>query len=121
MSFSELLNHTCDIYHIVGEDKSPGFGLPGSPSFSYPAEADATAVPCHFGVKSGTLTVEQAEPQAKLAAKMKLTLPIGTDVRLNDKVIDCATGYVYTAEIPRRIREHHIYVMLRRTSAQEAL
>ena len=38
MSLEALLNHTCDIYHIQKEGKSPGFGLAASPSFSYPEE-----------------------------------------------------------------------------------
>ena len=46
-------------------------------------------------------------------AKIKLTLPAGTDVRLNDKIIDCNTGFEYTAEQPRNIRGHHIFVYVK--------
>jgi len=101
-------------------DKSPGYNLPSSPSFSYPSEPDLTAVPCHFSTKSG-VTIVQAEPQAKYEAQIKLVLPIGTDVRLNDKIVDCDTGYEYTAEIPRKVRDHHTSVLLHRSSQQEAL
>lgn len=120
MSFDGLLNHKCDIYHMRKTGVSPGYDLPSSPVFSYPSEPDITVVPCHFSTKSGVKVV-QAEPQAKYEASIKLSLPIGTDIRLNDKIVDCDTGYEYTAEIPRNVRAHHIAVTLHRTSRQEAL
>jgi len=120
MSFETLLDHKCDIYHMQKTSKSPGYNLPPSPSFSYPETPDISAVPCHFSTKSG-VTVIQAEPQAKYDAKIKLVLPSGTDIRLNDKIVDGNTGYEYTAEIPRGVREHHIAVLLHRSSKQEAL
>lgn len=120
MSFDTLLNHTCDIYHIQKVEQSPGYGLPSSPAFSYRSEPDLSGVRCHFGTKSG-VTVIQTEPQAKYEAKIKLDLPLGTDVRLNDKIMDLGTGYEYTAEIPRIVRNHHIVVLLHRSDGQEAL
>ena len=54
-------------------------------------------------------------------AKKKLTLPIGTDVRLNDKIVDCDTGLEYTAEQPVNVRGHHLFVYLKRKNGQEAL
>lgn len=122
MAFDSLLDHTCDIYHVRKTSKSPGYGLPSSPSFSYDEEPDLAAVPCHFSTKTGTvggITVIQREPHASFEAKMKLVLPLGTDVRLNDKIV--GLGYEYTAEIPRTVRNHHVIVMLHRTDAQEPL
>lgn len=121
MSLESLLNHTCDIYHIQKEGKSPGFGLTASPSFSYPAEPDISGQTCHFGVKSMSVTVTQTEPANLLDAKIKLTLPLGTDVRLNDKIVDCATKLEYTAEQPVNIRGHHLFVYIKRKEAQKAL
>lgn len=121
MPFASLLDHTCDIYHIHRADIPPGYGLPASPTFSYKSEPDILGVPCHFGLTGGNLTVVQATPQANLEAKIKLALPIGTDVRLNDKIVDCETGYDYTAEVPLKVRSHHIVVMLHRSGTQEAL
>jgi len=103
------------------QDKSPGYNLPPSPSFSYPETPDIVAAPCHFGVKHGKLTVAQSEPQANLEADVKLVLPIETDVRINDKIVDGDTGYEYTAGLPRKIRDHHIFVLLHRTGQQEPL
>lgn len=134
MSFNGLLNHKCDIYHMLRSDKSPGYNLPSSPTFSYPEAPDLSAVPCHFNVKGGNLTITQNEPQATLKASIKLVLPtkftkrindedieVLTDIRINDKIVDCDTGVEYTAETPRNIRGHHIYVMLHRTARQEPL
>ena len=113
MSLENLLDHTCDIYHIIEEGKSPGYSLPASPSFSYPKEPDISGTICHFGVRSSNVTVTQTEPANLMDAKIKLTLPAGTDVRLNDKIIDCNTGFEYTAEQPRNIRGHHIFVYVK--------
>lgn len=121
MAFKTLLDHTCDIYHIQRSDTSPGYDLPSSPSFNYPKQPDLAAVPCHFGVTHSTVAVVQADPQANLEAKLKLALPAGTDVRLNDKIVDCTSGYEYTAEVPRNIRGHHVTVLLHRTGQQEPL
>lgn len=124
MAFDSLLDHACDIYHMRKTETSPGYNLPSSPSFSYASAPDLSGVPCHFGMIGGAgggLTVIQTEPQANLETKIKLALPLGTDVRLNDKIVDRGLGYAYTAEVPRRVRDHHIVVMLRRTGAQEAL
>lgn len=124
MAFDSLLDHSCDIYHMRKADKSPGYNLPSSPAFSYESLPDLTDVPCHFGIVGGAgggLTVTQTEPAPKLDATIKLALPLGTDIRLNDKIVDRDLGYAYTAEVPRKIRAHHLVVMLRRTGAQAVL
>lgn len=121
MSLENFFDHTCDVYHLRSEESSPGFGLPSSPAFSYPDAPDLTSVPCHFAVKSATVTVTQTEPANLLEAKIKLTLPAGTDIRLNDKIVWRETGTEYTAEFPRDIRGHHRFVYLKRTNAQEPL
>lgn len=121
MSFEAMLNHKCDIYHIQKTPLSPGYKLPASPSFSYSDKPDIEDQKCHFCVKNGTRVIVQNEPQADYQARIKLVLPIGTDVRLNDKIIDKTSGYEYTADIPVRVQNHHLFVMVRRRSSQEAL
>ncbi len=121
MSLENLLNHLCDIYHIEEGQTSPGYGLAASPSFSYPKEPDISEQACHFGVRSQSVTVTQTAPANLMDAKIKLTLPIGTDVRLNDKIVDCATGLEYTAEQPINVRGHHLFVYIKRTEGQKAL
>lgn len=121
MSLENLLNHLCNIYHIQEEQASPGYSLPSSPSFSYPEQPDISEQECHFGVRSQSVTVTQTAPANLMDAKIKLTLPIGTDVRLNDKIVDCMTGLEYTAEQPVNIRGHHIFVYIKKIGEQKAL
>ncbi len=121
MAIADFFDHTCDVYHLQSEDGSPGFGLPSSPKFTYPSEPDIPGLPCHFAVKSATVTVTQTEPANLMEAKIKLTLPPGTDVRLNDKIVWLENGTEYTAELPRDIRGHHKFVYLKRTNAQKPI
>lgn len=121
MAIEDLLDHKCDIYHLKGSDNSVGYGLPDSQLFAYPEKPDEEAVPCHFGIESLDAGTEQKNPQNILREKVKLTLPSGTDIRINDKIVECDTGLEYTAEKPRNIRDHHIFVYIKRTKEQEAL
>lgn len=121
MSLEALLDHTCDIYHIAETQESPGYGLPSSPSFEYPVEPSIAGQICHFGVKSMSISINQKEPMNVAEGSIKLTLPYGTDVRLNDKIVDCKTGAEFTAEYPRTVRNHHVFVYLQRIQKQKAL
>ncbi len=121
MSLEALLDHTCDIYHIKPGESSPGYGLAASPSFSYPEEPDIAGRACHFGVKTRNVTITQTAPANLMDAKIKLTLPIGTDVRLNDKIVDCTTRLEYTAEQPVNVRNHHIFVYVKKIGEEKHL
>lgn len=121
MSIENLLDHKCDIYHLKESAKSVGYGLPGSQSFGYPDKPDLSNVICHFGIESLDAETEQKNPQNILHERVKLTLPSGTDIRINDRIVECSTGLEYTAEKPRNIRDHHIFVYIKRTKEQEAL
>ncbi len=121
MSLENLLNHLCDIYHLQKNQVSPGYGLPASPAFSYPATPDIQGQQCHFGVRSQSVSIIQTAPANLMDAKIKLTLPAGTDVRVNDKIIDCTTGLEYTAEPPVDVRGHHIFVYVKKLERQKPL
>ena len=112
MSLDNLLDHKCDIYHLKKSKSTVGYGLSDTVSFDYGDIPDLKNVICHFGVESLDSSVEQKNPQNILTERIKLTLPIGTD---------CETGLEYTAERPRNIRGHHIFVYIKRTKEQEAL
>lgn len=112
MSFENLLDHRCAIYHMKKDGKNLGYGITGE-AFSYPAEPDLTDVPCHFNV-SDTGTMEQTEDASEYIVVGKLNLPYGTDIRVNDKIIDTGSGISYYAEVPRNIRNHHIIVQIQR-------
>lgn len=121
MAFENLLDHRCNIYHLKQTDNSVGYGLPDSQSFAYPETPDEKEVPCHFGIESLDAGTEQKNPQNILHERIKLALPYGTDIRINDKIVECESGLEYTAEKPRNIRNHHIVVYIKRTKEQEAL
>ena len=124
MAIEDFFNHRCSLYHIVKGTGTPGYGLPSSPTFDYPAEPDEADIPCHFnqGGSGGTInTLVQNLPEHSLEDRIKLALPIGTDVRVNDKVLDHRTGLFYYAEIPRTIRDHHIYVWVKREGTEVGL
>lgn len=120
--FADFFNHTCDIYHITPSTVAIGFGFDvDDTTYRYSAVPDIQGHPCHFHTKTDSMALSQTEPENKLSRVRKLTLPIGTDIRINDKVVECATGDEYTAEKPINVQNHHISVLLTRTTPQEAL
>lgn len=112
MPFEDLLDHRCAIYHLQKNEKMLGYGI-STDNFSYRAEPDASGIPCHFNV-SGSGNFEQTEEANEYTVVGKLSLPPGTDVRVNDKIVDLGSGISYYAEIPRNIRGHHIVVRVQR-------
>jgi hypothetical protein len=112
MAFKDLLDHRCDIYHMTKGEKDMGFAIKQT-GFSYPEAPDVEDVECHFNVNTNA-TLTQTESANEFIYSGKLQLPAGTDVRVNDKIVDKNTGLTYTAEIPRNIRDHHIMVNVQR-------
>ena len=124
MSIEAFFDHKCDIYHLLKEEKSPGYNLPSAPApATYPKEADESGVECHFTIRVGNNTsTVQNEPQNDYSVRTKLNLPVGTDIRINDKVVEHDTGLSYTvATPPRNIRGHHIICYVERTQEQKPL
>lgn len=124
MAFEDFFNHSCTLYHAVNGSGNLGYGVVDEHKFLYSdvSEDKDTDIPCHFHIKTGTYQVSQGEPQNAYAARLKLSLPIETDIRVNDKVVSGVTGYTYIAEIPRKVRNHHIIVYVNRSgSVKEAL
>lgn len=121
MAFENYLNDLCDIYHVQQGESSPGYGLTEQPSFAYRQQPDETGIACHFGVKSESTSINQAAPVNVKESRIKLTLPAGTDVRLNDKIIDKKNGYEYIAEIPHDVHGHHIFVYVTAKGQQRYL
>ena len=111
MALADFLDHKCDIYHLIQSKDSPGYGLPDSPVFNYNNKPDEKEIPCHFGIESLDAETEQKQPQNILRE----------NIRINDRIVDCNSGLEYTAERPRNIRGHHIFVYIKRIKEQEAL
>lgn len=120
MAFSDLLDHQCDIYHLIKESGSMGYGI-SVDKFVYPEEADEKDIDCHFNIAdNGVLT--QTESANEYTYEGKLQLPLGTKVYVNDKIVDKSNGLVYTAQVPRNIRAHHMVVkVFRKGTIKEAL
>ena len=126
MSYSDFLDHTCDIYHMAqGQNKPLGFGLIGEPSFDYPNNPDILNVACHFNSPSPSMN--QNDPKNDLLIRTKLNLPLDTDLRLLDKVIWKEEGLEYTVISPKRsvisqaTGEGHDYVYVERKGVQQPL
>ena len=112
MAFEDLLDHKCDIYHMISDNKSLGYGINAN-AFKYPDSTELVEIPCHFNVETdGSIT--QTEDANEYTYTGKLQLPIGTDIRINDKVVNKDNGLTYYAEIPKNIRGHHIVVTIQR-------
>ena len=115
MAWEDMLNHKCDIFHVQNDTNSLGYGVSDTEHYSYPNKADIEDVDCHFHVKTGRYVISQTEPANDYSARVKLSLPFGTDIRINDKVVSKKTGFSYIAELPRTIRNnHHIIVYCNR-------
>lgn len=121
MSFADFLFDKADIYHIRGEEKSPGYGLPSALSFSYPDTPDIVGQECNFNRKNRSVSTVQTEPRMLMKARIKMVYPVGVDIRLNDKIVDCESGIEYTAEQPYSIHGHHMAVYVSKTEQQEVL
>lgn len=112
--FEDFFNHTCDIFHLVEQASTKDYGIKVAKQYVYEKEPSEKDVPCHFHIQSDTLKIVQKEPYSILSGEVKLSLPIGTDIRKNDRVQSKETGLCYYADVPRNIREHHIIVQVRR-------
>lgn len=115
--FDDFMNHTCNIYHLEDESVNVGYGIRAADVRTEHREPDETGVRCHFHIQSvaGSLSIVQKEPYSSVEGQVKLSLPIGTDIRKNDIVEDCRDGLKYRADVPKEIHGgHHIIVYLRR-------
>jgi hypothetical protein len=115
MAFGNLLEQKCNIFHLTKVENDVGYGLKTGAKYDYNTEPDEVEIPCHFSVGlGGSNVMSQQEPQNEISGRIKLALLLGTDIRLNDKVLDLSSGLEYVAEVPRQIRQHHIIVTVQR-------
>lgn len=115
MAIEDFFNHTCNIYHIQSKNVDYGYGINNTENY-YSDMPDLEEIPCHFYIKT-TEQLVYNKPQPQVTTRMKLALPIGTDIRPFDKVVNNVTGIEYRAEMPHNIRDHHIMVYLLRQDA----
>lgn len=115
--FDDFMNHTCNIYHVGEETISAGYGIKDKKIAVHHTIPDEVGVSCHFHIKSvvGSLKVVQNEPYSSVEGQIKLSLPIGTDIRMDDIVEDCRNGLKYRVDVPKEVYGgHHIIVNIRR-------
>lgn len=113
--FEDFLNHKCNIFHLIEVEKEVGYGIQTEVVREPEKEPSLTDIPCHFHIaQSNFLQIVQEEPYSRVSGETKLSLPIDTDIRKNDIVQDCDTGLFYRADLPKRVRNHHIIVTVRR-------
>lgn len=113
MAIEDFFNHRCSIYHLQETTTSPGYGLPGTTSYSYPTKPDIEHLPCHFNLNAGT-DMQQEQPYNEYLYTGKLNLPAGTDIRVNDKIVREDNGLEFYALPPENVRGHHMVVKVQR-------
>jgi len=117
MSIESLLTDHCDIYHLDNENTStPTFGVPVEDfqkEFSYPSAPDEVVVKSYFTEENQSIV--QSEPNNQISETLKAFFLLGTDIRKNDKVV--FDGDSYIAQKPRRIKNSHIEVRVKRSDS----
>lgn len=108
----------CDIYHLNSNEAVMKFGLPSGMEFKYSERPNISKQPCKFHVVNENIKQEQGSPDNKLIITRKLSYPADVDINVNDKIVDCRTGFEYTALQPNNIRGHHNTVTLVRKQTQ---
>lgn len=114
MSIEDFFDHTCSIYHLEKNKTEFGYGIAPIESSAYGDEPAITGQFCHFHVKSDGTRLVQEDPYSAIEGTIKLSLPAGTDIRINDKVVWDGPGLSYRAGLPRQIRGHHVTATLYR-------
>ena len=109
----------CNIYHLKESEQSQAYGIKATAShYSYDDTPDVENQDFHLG---GIGQVTTDEPRTSYESRLKCGFPVDCDIRLNDKVKDLSTGFEYIAELPKKIRNHHIAVYLTRSDSKAVL
>ncbi len=118
MAIEDFFEQRCSIYHLEKIVVDMGYGIT-STKYGYPEVPNIENVPCHFNVEASA-GLNQTEVANEYLYTGKLQLPVGTDVRVNDKIIESSTGLEYYAQVPRTVRNHHTIVMVQRKGLTQA-
>ena len=115
MGFEDLLDHKCNVYHVNSDETSLGFGVE-TKEFTYSDKPDIENVDCHFNTNR-TDSLQQTDNANVYTVNGKVNFALGTDIRVNDKIVDLSNGLEYICEIPKQIRNHHLIAIVHRTGA----
>ncbi|MCM1295971.1 MAG: YqbH/XkdH family protein [Muribaculaceae bacterium] len=120
--YADFLNDRCDIYHLTEKASRRGYGIDDGTTYEYPDVPDIENVKCHFNRQRVVAPIYSQSPYRTYQGATKLQLPLGTDVRLNDRIVDRVTGAIYTASVPYIVgRNHHIAVEISRMPLEERI
>lgn len=121
--YNDFLNDRCNIYHLQLKSQSLGFGIEDeSVKMEYSAEPDLADVPCHFNRHGLFEGLTETNASRVYHGVSKVQFPLGTDIRMNDRIEDIATGTTYTASVPWIVgRSHHIAVQVTRMAQESRL
>lgn len=120
----DFFDHVCNIYFPVTDTDPMEYDVPARKTTQYPATPSLAAVPCHFSVRSQSQSFEQSAPINTKRYDGKLTLPAGTAIPQNCKIVDVTPGSIseeYTGKRPLNIRGHHVTVELYLRTEQEPM
>lgn len=112
MPIEMLFDHECDIYKCNKKQSAKGYGLPSGEEYDYPKNPDLVDIPCHFK-SAESITISKNSPALSLSGDIILKLPIGTDIKQNDRVLDKRTNIMYVAYTPVPVRGNHLKVKLK--------
>lgn len=123
MSIADFFDHTCDIYHQDGNEQGTAYsGLDTQKVKKYQTTPEIADIDCHFSLKDENTNMAQGKPQRTADIFDTLALPVGTDVRTNDKIHDKTHNVYYTvAKPPKNIRGNHIKAKLWMLEPQQDL
>lgn len=111
MSVENLMNHTCSITHMTLNTSLGGYGLPSTSEINYGDTPDIGYQICHF--KSGSITPADKGPGKIYNSPPHMDMPVGVDIRFNDKIQNLETQLVYYANPPIALRGNRIRCELR--------
>lgn len=85
----DFFEQKCNIYHLMSEKVDYGYGIDITTerAYKYSDKPNEILVPCHFTLSSQIgEKVYQGRPMSTLDGDVKVAFPVGTDIRINDKI-----------------------------------
>lgn len=111
MSYHSLLTDRCDLFHLEKQEAMHSkFGIPTGDlqmTLSYSEVPSLRDLACYIIEKSQSLV--QEEPNTVIYQSYLVHFPLGSDVRLQDKMV--WNGVSLKLQQPKIVKNHHIEVM----------
>ena len=122
MGIGLFFRHTCNVFSSISTPIPPSYGLKISDtSISYNDSPEMNNCPCFFGSSNTAPKITFSEPINTYDGHDEVSLPVGTNIKKGDKIVDLRNNIEYTAGFPEDIRGKYISVPLYRKAEQERL